>query len=89
MRNSRKAEIIGFSIAGDVMVSLAILLPAVSSNLSNQLIFAWVGLFLIRAGIWRIMERTIRKKRGFLALQGEVDGILSLLRTSNARCETQ
>ena len=85
MKKSRKAEIIGFSAAGGVMVALAILLPAVSSNLSLQLIFALVGLFLVQAGIWRITERTIRKERRFLTLRGEVGSFLSLVRTLNAQ----
>ena len=85
MRKSRRAEIIGFSIAGGIMVTLAILLPSVSSNLSLQLILALVGLFLVQAGIWRIMERTIRKERRFLALRGEVESFLSLVRTLNAQ----
>jgi hypothetical protein len=39
----------------------------------------------VQAGIWRITERTLGKERRFLALRGEVESFLSLIRTLNAQ----
>jgi uncharacterized protein YdbL (DUF1318 family) len=85
MKRSRKAEIVGFSTAGGVMVLLAILLPSMSANPTLQLLFALAGLFLVQAGIWRITERTVGSQRRFLALRGEIEGFLGLIRTLNAQ----
>lgn len=85
MKRSRKAEVIGFSTAGGMLVLLAILLPAMSANPTLQLVFALAGLFLVQAGIWRITERTVGSQRRFLALRGEVGGFLALIRTLNTQ----
>ena len=85
MRKARKAETIGFSVVGTLMVFLAITLPTFTSSLTYQLPFALVGLFLVQAGIWRMTERTLRNERRFLALRGEVEGFLGLVRTLNAQ----
>ena len=81
MRRIRRTVELGLPIAGVALVIGAVLL--LPRSLTLQLAVVLLGLVLIEAGVWNLASPVLPSERKYVALRGEVDGFILLVRRLN------
>ena len=83
MRKIRRLIELGLPIVGMVVVFAAILLPTINLDLQLQVVIALVGILMIEAGVWKLTSPFLPSERKYIALRGEVDRFIDLVRRLN------
>ncbi len=84
MRKIRRLIELGLPIIGMVVVFGAILLPTINLDLQLQVVIALVGILMIEAGVWKLTSPFLPSERKYIALRGEVDRFIDLVRQLNS-----
>ncbi len=83
MRKIRQLIELGLPIVGMIVVFGAILLPTINLDLQLQVVIALVGILMIEAGVWKLTSPFLPSERKYIALRGEVDRFIDLVRRLN------